>query len=74
VIGAPEDDPLVETCVIHDRINRYLRDAVPATALASTLTECRSVSDFFGHVPNVRFTSLRPTDLPGNGFLWSSNM
>jgi uncharacterized damage-inducible protein DinB len=55
----PKDDPLVETWLIHDRINRYLLDAVPDDALASALPKCRSVSDLFGHVHNVRLMWIK---------------
>ena len=39
------DDPLVETWLIHDRINRYLLDAVPDDAMGAALPKCRTVSD-----------------------------
>jgi uncharacterized damage-inducible protein DinB len=53
------DEPLVETWMIHDRINRYLLDAIPDEALAAALPKCRSVSDLFGHIHNVRLMWLK---------------
>jgi hypothetical protein len=52
------DEPMVETWMIHDRINRYLLDAIPDEALAAALPKCRSVSDLFGHIHNVLRISL----------------
>ena len=58
--GLPrDDDPLVDTWLIHDRINRYLIDAIPDVALTSSLPKCRTVSDLFGHVHNVRLMWLK---------------
>ena len=49
------DEPLVETWQIHDRINHYLLDAIPEEGLwASLAGKCRTVSDLFSHVHNVR--------------------
>jgi uncharacterized damage-inducible protein DinB len=53
------DDPLVETWTIHDRINRYLIDAIPEEALSATLPKCRTVSDLLGHIHNVRLMWLK---------------
>ena len=53
------DEPLVETWQIHDRINRYLLDAIPDDALAAALPKCRTVSDLFAHVHNVRLMWLK---------------
>jgi uncharacterized damage-inducible protein DinB len=53
------EDALVETWMIHDRINRYLLDAIPDEALAAALPKCRSVSDLFGHIHNVRLMWLK---------------
>jgi uncharacterized damage-inducible protein DinB len=50
---------MVETWMIHDRINRYLLDAIPDEALAAALPKCRSVSDLFGHIHNVRLMWLK---------------
>lgn len=52
------EDPLVETWLIHDRINRYLLDAIPDEGLAAALPKCRTVSDLFGHVHNVLVMTL----------------
>ena len=53
------DDPLVETWLIHDRINRYLLDALPDEALGAALPKCRTVSDLFSHAHNVRLMWLK---------------
>lgn len=53
------DDPLVETWQIHDRINRYLLDAIPDNALGASLPKCRTVSDLFSHIHNVRLMWLK---------------
>ncbi len=53
------DDPLVETWLIHDRINRYLLDALADEALGASLPKCRTVSDLFSHVHNVRLMWLK---------------
>lgn len=54
------NDPLVETWVIHDRINRYLLDAVPAEALGATIgPKHRSVYQLFAHLHNVRLMWLK---------------
>lgn len=54
------DEPLVETWMIHDRINRYLLDAVPDDALDRTLgPRHRSVAALFAHLHNVRMLWLR---------------
>lgn len=53
-------DQLVETWGIHDRINRYLLDAVPADALRAAITEKgRTVADLFAHMHNVRLMWLK---------------
>ncbi len=58
------DDALVEqlldTWRIHDRINRYLLDAVPADALgAVSASRGRTVGEQLAHVHNVRLMWLR---------------
>ncbi len=53
------EDPLVETWLIHDRINRYLLDAVDDASLAAALPRSRTVSDLFGHIHNVRLMWLK---------------
>jgi uncharacterized damage-inducible protein DinB len=52
-------DPLVETWLIHDRINVYLLDSIHEAALADALPKCRTVSDQFAHVHNVRLMWLK---------------
>jgi uncharacterized damage-inducible protein DinB len=54
------DDPLAETWAIHNRINLYMLDAIPPEALAATASpKCRTVSDLFAHVHNVRLMWLK---------------
>ena len=54
------EDPLVETWNIHDRINRYLLDAVPESALGSSIgPKFRSVYKLFAHIHNVRLMWLK---------------
>ncbi|HLJ53611.1 MAG TPA: DinB family protein [Chthonomonadaceae bacterium] len=54
------DDPRVETWLIHDRINRYLLDAIPDDAMAASLTaRGRTVTDLFAHIHNVRLMWLK---------------
>jgi uncharacterized damage-inducible protein DinB len=54
------EDQLVETWNIHDRINRYLLNAVPEEALASTLApKHRTVFQLFAHMHNVRLMWLK---------------
>jgi uncharacterized damage-inducible protein DinB len=53
-------DPLVETWSIHDRINRYLLDAVSEEALGSALApKHRTVFQLFAHIHNVRLMWLK---------------
>jgi uncharacterized damage-inducible protein DinB len=61
-------DPLVETWIIHDRINRYLLDAVPPEALEKvSASKGRSVGEQFAHVHNVRLMWLKAAgDLPAD--------
>src|SRR5262245_12418711 len=54
------DDPLVQTWAIHDRINRYLLDAVPPEALSASLApKHRTVYQLFAHMHNVRLMWLK---------------
>lgn len=54
------DEPLVETWLIHDRINRYLLDAVPREALeAVSASRGRTVGEQFAHLHNVRLMWLK---------------
>lgn len=61
-------DPLVETWAIHDRINRYLLDAIPPEALDQvSASKGRSVGEQFAHVHNVRLMWLKAAgDLPAD--------
>jgi uncharacterized damage-inducible protein DinB len=53
-------EQLVETWRIHDRINRYLLDAVPAGALgAVSASRGRTVGEQLAHVHNVRLMWLK---------------
>lgn len=54
------EDQLAETWAIHNRINLYLLAAVPDDALGAALPKCRTVSDQFAHVHNVRLMWLKP--------------
>ena len=55
-------DPLTETWQIHDRINAYLLDAIPATSLAvAPTTGGRTVGQIFAHIHNVRLMWLEAT-------------
>ena len=54
------NEHLLETWSIHDRINLYLLDAVPAHGLGSvSASEGRSVAEQFAHLHNVRLMWLR---------------
>jgi uncharacterized damage-inducible protein DinB len=51
---------LAETWRIHDRINRYLLDAIQPDALSATgLTRGRSVAEQFAHIHNVRLMWIK---------------
>lgn len=53
-------DPLVETWIIHDRIHRYLLDAIEEEALSAVLApKHRSVFQLFAHLHNVRLLWLK---------------
>lgn len=52
-------DPLTDTWQIHNRINLYLLDAIPAEALDDVApTRGRSVAEQFAHMHNVRLMWL----------------
>ncbi len=54
------EDQLVETWQIHDRINRYLLQAIPDDALAAALSpKHRNVYKLFAHIHNVRLMWLK---------------
>ena len=53
------EEPLVETWVIHNRINLYLLDAIGEDALALALPKCRTVFDQLAHIHNVRLMWLK---------------
>jgi uncharacterized damage-inducible protein DinB len=54
------EEQLIETWQIHDRINRYLLDAIPDDALASVLApKHRTVYQLFAHLHNVRLMWLK---------------
>jgi uncharacterized damage-inducible protein DinB len=51
---------LAETWGIHDRINRYLLDAIQPDALSAIgLTKGRSVAEQFAHIHNVRLMWIK---------------
>jgi uncharacterized damage-inducible protein DinB len=51
---------LAETWRIHDRINRYLLDAIQPEALSAIgLTRGRSVAETFAHIHNVRLMWIK---------------
>lgn len=53
-------EPLVETWEIHDRIHRYLLDAIPDEALGKSLApKHRTVFQLFAHIHNVRLMWLK---------------
>jgi uncharacterized damage-inducible protein DinB len=55
------DEQLVETWNIHDRINCYLLNAIPADALPATIgPKHRTVFQLFAHIHNVRLMWLKP--------------
>jgi uncharacterized damage-inducible protein DinB len=54
------DDQLAETWAIHNRINLYMLDAIPAEAMGATASpKCRTVYDLFAHIHNVRLMWLK---------------
>lgn len=55
------EEQLIETWEIHDRINRYLLDAIPEDALGAALApKHRSVFKLIAHIHNVRLLWLKP--------------
>lgn len=48
------DTQLLDAWAIHDRINRYLLDAVAPEALGSKIRRGRTVGEQFAHLHNVR--------------------
>ena len=55
-------NPLLETWEIHARINEYLLDAIPASALASASSSGgRTVGEALAHIHNVRLMWLKAT-------------
>ena len=53
-------DPLVDTWHIHNRIHRFLLDAIAPTALSGSLSSGgRDVGQQFAHVHNVRLLWLK---------------
>lgn len=54
------DEQMVETWAIHNRINRYVLDAIPPAALSAvSASKGRSVAEQFAHVHNVRLMWLK---------------
>ncbi len=54
------DEQILETWAIHDRINRFLLDAVPAEALGGvSASRGRTVAEQFAHIHNVRLMWLK---------------
>jgi uncharacterized damage-inducible protein DinB len=54
------EDQLIETWNIHDRINRYLLNAVPDDALDSAMgPKHRTIYQLFAHMHNVRLMWLK---------------
>jgi uncharacterized damage-inducible protein DinB len=54
------EDQLIDTWNIHDRINRYLLNAIPEDALGSALgPKHRTVYQLFAHMQNVRLMWLK---------------
>jgi uncharacterized damage-inducible protein DinB len=55
------EDQLVETWLIHDRINHYLLDAISDDALCASIgAKNRTVYQLFAHIHNVRLMWLKP--------------
>ncbi len=54
------EEQLIETWEIHDRINRYLLEAIPTEALGLALgPKHRNVYKLFAHIHNVRLMWLK---------------
>ena len=57
------EDQLIETWLIHDRINLYLLDAVaPGSLDGHSASKGRSVGEQFAHLHNVRLMWLKASD------------
>jgi uncharacterized damage-inducible protein DinB len=57
------EEQLLETWAIHDRINRYLLDAIASEALADlSASKGRTVGEQFAHLHNVRLMWLKAAD------------
>ena len=57
------EDQIIETWNIHNRINLFLLDAIPAEALVATLgPRNRTVYQLFAHLHDVRLMWLKPAD------------
>ncbi len=57
------EDQLVETWEIHDRIHRYLLEAIPDEAIAASLgLKNRTVFQLFAHVHNVRLMWIKAAE------------
>src|SRR5215468_10410652 len=57
--GVPLEEQIVETWRIHDRIHRYLLDAIPPEGLGCvSASKGRTVTEQFAHVHNVRLMWL----------------
>ncbi len=55
--------PLIETWQIHDRINRYVLDAIAESALSDVAaSKGRSVGEQFAHIHAVRLMWLKVAD------------
>lgn len=52
--------PLIETWLIHNRIHRYLLDAIHDEALKTKLAKGKAVDAQFAHIHNVRLMWLKP--------------
>jgi uncharacterized damage-inducible protein DinB len=54
------EDQLIETWNIHNRINFYMLEAIPAEALSAALSEKgRTVYQLFAHIHNVRLLWIK---------------
>jgi len=55
------DEQLADTWNIHDRVNRYLLNAIPEDALAASIgPKHQTVYQLFAHIHNVRLMWLKP--------------
>ncbi len=54
------EEQLIETWNIHDRINRYLLDAIPQEAIGLSMApKHRTIYQLFAHIHNVRLMWLK---------------